>query len=140
MDCPFCQRMERRDFQYEHGSAVAFPDAHPLTTGHTLVVPRRHLVDLSQFEPNELADLWLLGTSVCRDLQQKLRAPAFNLGVNLGRAAGQTVDHIHLHVIPRYEGDVDDPRGGIRWVIPARAQYWPRSDLCSREEARGSGK
>lgn len=125
MNCPFCERIERRDFQYERGSAIAFPDAHPLTRGHTLVVPRRHLADLSNFEPHELVDLWLLGTCMCSDLQRELGTSAFNLGVNLGRAAGQTVEHVHLHVIPRYEGDVEDPRGGIRWVIPERARYWP---------------
>lgn len=124
MNCPFCERIARRDFRYERGSAVGFPDAHPLTPGHTLVVPRRHLIHLDDFEPDELAELWLLGTIVCRDLQQELQTSAFNLGVNLERAAGQTVEHVHLHVIPRYEGDVEDPRGGIRWVIPDRARYW----------------
>lgn len=124
MRCPFCDRIKARDFTVERATAVAFPDAYPLTHGHTLVVPRRHLTDLSLLKPDELTDLWLLGTSLCRDLQREHGASGFNLGVNLGRAAGQTVDHVHLHVIPRYDGDVEDPRGGIRWLIPERARYW----------------
>ena len=122
--CPFCDRIHARNFTAERATAVAFPDAHPLTLGHTLVVPRRHLTGLSLFEPDELTDLWLLGTNLCRDLRREHGASAFNLGVNLGRAAGQTIEHVHLHVIPRYEGDVTDPRGGIRWIIPERARYW----------------
>ena len=60
-----------------------------------------------------------------RDRIEANHAPAgYNIGVNVGPAAGQTVDHLHVHVIPRYEGDVEDPRGGIRWVIPNRAPYW----------------
>ena len=60
----------------------------------------------------------------CRTLAGSLHADAFNLGINLGRAAGQTIAHLHLHVIPRYEGDVPDPRGGVRWILPQRAEYW----------------
>ena len=124
MSCPFCNRIRSNHISAERGSAVAFPDAQPLTPGHTLVVPRRHFVELRELEPEELTDLWLLGVSLCRKLEVEHKAEAFNLGINAGRAAGQTVDHLHLHVIPRYDGDVDDPRGGIRWVIPQRARYW----------------
>jgi diadenosine tetraphosphate (Ap4A) HIT family hydrolase len=124
MNCPFCDRIGANDFTANRGTAVAFPDAHPLTLGHTLVVPRRHLTALSLFETDELSDLWLLGASLCCDLEREHSTSAFNLGVNLGPAAGQTVEHVHLHVIPRYDGDVEDPRGGIRWLIPKRARYW----------------
>jgi diadenosine tetraphosphate (Ap4A) HIT family hydrolase len=124
MGCPFCERIGRRDFNAERGRVVAFPDAHPLTPGHTLVVPRRHVSRLQDLEPDELTDLWLLGVAVCRDFEQEIGARDFNLGINAGRAAGQTIEHLHLHVIPRREGDVEDPRGGIRWVIPRRAEYW----------------
>jgi diadenosine tetraphosphate (Ap4A) HIT family hydrolase len=124
MNCPFCDRINARDHVAERATAVAFPDAFPLTPGHTLVVPRRHLALLSQFEPHELTDLWLLGTSLCSELAREHNASGFNLGINLGRSAGQTIEHLHLHVIPRYDGDAEDPRGGIRWVMPGRARYW----------------
>jgi diadenosine tetraphosphate (Ap4A) HIT family hydrolase len=132
-----CERVQANDFAAERATAVAFPDAFPLTPGHTLVVPRRHLIDLSQFEPLELSDLWLLATSPCRDLQRERGVSAFNLGVNLGRAAGQTVEHVHLHVIPRYEADVGDPRGGIRWIIPERAWYSSGSRVRPTERLVG---
>jgi diadenosine tetraphosphate (Ap4A) HIT family hydrolase len=106
------------------GHVVAFPDAFPVSRGHTLVVPRRHVTRMEGLEPDELRDLWLLGAEMCSKLERDLGAPGFNLGINLGRAAGQTVEHLHLHVIPRYEGDVEDPRGGVRWVLPHRARYW----------------
>jgi len=124
MSCPFCDRIQAGEYTAERATAVAFPDTVPLTPGHTLVVPRRHLTVLSEFQPDELTDLWLLGTSLCSDLQREHGTSAFNLGLNLGRAAGQTIEHVHLHVIPRYEGDVEDPRGRIRWIIPERARYW----------------
>ena len=124
MSCPFCLRIDAGDFTSSNGSAVAFPDAYPLTRGHLLVVPQRHITALEELTEDELDDIWRLGTSLSLKLQQELGTTSFNLGINIGRAAGQTVEHLHLHVIPRYEGDVDDPRGGIRWVVPERAQYW----------------
>jgi diadenosine tetraphosphate (Ap4A) HIT family hydrolase len=127
MSCPFCDRIRRGDISAERGTAVAFPDTTPLTPGHTLVVPHRHLTELRELDQDELTDLWLLGVALCQNLEHQHGAEAFNLCINAGRAAGQTIEHLHLHVIPRYQGDVDDPRGGIRWVIPRRARYWPES-------------
>jgi len=124
MSCPFCERVQSHEYTAERDTAVAFPDTVPLTPGHTLVVPRRHVTYLSEFQPGELTDLWLLGTDLCSELAREHGAAGFNLGINLGQAAGQTIEHVHLHVIPRYEGDVEDPRGGIRWIIPERAPYW----------------
>ena len=103
---------------------VAFRNGFPASPGQPPIVPRRHVTRLTDLEPDELTDLWLLGTSLCRDLERSLGASAFNLGMNVGRAAGQTVDHLYLHVIPRYQGDVADPRGGVRWVLPGRARCW----------------
>jgi diadenosine tetraphosphate (Ap4A) HIT family hydrolase len=108
----------------ENELAAAFLDAFPLTAGHTLIVPRRHAPDLLRLTPDESTAIWGLLPSVCDVLEQRFRPNAYNVGANIGAAAGQTVDHAHLHVIPRYAGDVTDPRGGIRWIIPARARYW----------------
>lgn len=124
MACPLCERASQQPLLASRGRVVAFPDAYPVSPGHALVVPRRHVVFLADLEPDELADLWLLGSELCRTLAGSLHADAFNLGINLGRAAGQTIAHLHLHVIPRYEGDVPDPRGGVRWILPQRAEYW----------------
>jgi diadenosine tetraphosphate (Ap4A) HIT family hydrolase len=76
--------------------------------------------------PDELNEIWNTIFEVRRQLQQELDPDGFNVGWNDGAAAGQTVPHAHVHVIPRYAGDVSDPRGGIRWVIPSRADYWTK--------------
>lgn len=106
--------------------AVAFLDAFPVSPGHALIVSRRHVAGLFELSPEEQAGLWsLLGPT--RDALLRDHVPtAFNVGVNVGAAAGQTVAHVHVHLIPRYDGDVDDPRGGVRWVVPAFADYWSR--------------
>ena len=126
-DCPFCSRIASGGSPVSGFSVVALPDAFPLNPGHTLVVPRRHVADLFDLSPGEQADVWRLVAEVKADLQRERKPDAFNVGVNVGAAAGQTVDHAHVHVIPRFRGDVADPRGGVRWVIPARAAYWKGS-------------
>ncbi len=103
---------------------MAFADTHPLTPGHTLVVPARHVPSLLLLSDDELRDLWLLALRVCRDMREEEPYLDFNLGVNEGPAAGQTIEHVHLHVIPRRSGDMRDPRGGIRWILPEKAPYW----------------
>jgi diadenosine tetraphosphate (Ap4A) HIT family hydrolase len=104
--------------------AAAFPDAFPLTPGHTLVVPRRHEPDDLALTGDEQAEIWQVVAAVRLALDQQHRPDGYNLGVNVGADAGQTVDHAHLHIIPRYAGDVPEPRGGIRWILPNRARYW----------------
>lgn len=100
-------------------------DKFPVSPGHTLIIPRRPLTrfrELTALEKSRLLE-WVEWTQ--ERLQETLPPPeAFNLGVNDGQAAGQTVSQFHFHVIPRFTGDVPDPRGGVRWVISAKARYW----------------
>lgn len=124
--CVFCARLASGDVAAANELAAAFPDAFPLTRGHMLVVPRRHEADYFALAPDEQAALWALVNLVRDRLAGELRPAGWNLGVNVGAAGGQTVGHVHVHLIPRYAGDVPDPRGGIRWIIPARAPYWER--------------
>ena len=126
-DCPFCLIVSGRSdvkpvAESEH--SVAFEDLYPLSQGHTLVVPRRHEADLFQLDKDERADAWGLLDVVQQLLVERLKPDGFNIGVNVSDAAGQTVEHAHIHLIPRFRGDVEDPRGGIRWVIPDEAPYW----------------
>jgi diadenosine tetraphosphate (Ap4A) HIT family hydrolase len=123
-ECPFCERVWGAALLVEGDMAVAFADGYPLTSGHTLVVPRRHCEDLFSLTATEQQAVWSLVADVHALLARRHRPDGFNVGLNLGAAAGQTVDHAHVHVIPRYEGDVPDPRGGVRWIIPERAAYW----------------
>jgi diadenosine tetraphosphate (Ap4A) HIT family hydrolase len=84
----------------------------------------QHVASLFDRPAEEQAALWWLVAEVRSRLQAQLKPAGFNIGVNDGQAAGQTVDHAHIHVIPRYNGDVADPRGGVRWIIPDKARYW----------------
>ena len=104
--------------------AVAFDDAFPAAPGHMLIVSRRHAARLHDLTPEEQRALWELVPVVCALVMERHAPAAFNIGLNDGPAAGQTVPHVHVHVLPRYPGDVEDPRGGVRWVLPQRAAYW----------------
>jgi diadenosine tetraphosphate (Ap4A) HIT family hydrolase len=121
--CPFCG-MDRVLEKSAHGLAVA--DHHPVARGHVLVVPRRHVPSIFDLPREEQQDLWALVEAVRGHLRRELEPTGFTVGINDGSSAGQTVEHAHIHVIPRYEGDVPDPRGGVRWVIPSKAAYWDK--------------
>ena len=100
---------------------------YPISEGHTLVVPRLHVASLFDLPPAEIAAVWEFVSRVRGELAKRFRVESFTIGLNDGRSAGQTVMHAHVHVVPRREGDVPDPRGGIRWVIQGKADYWTRS-------------
>ncbi len=122
-DCPFCH-LETNRILLESEFAVAFSDGFPVTQGHTLVVPKQHVASLFELPGDEQAAVWALVAQVHGLLLNELQPDGFNVGLNDGTAAGQTVMHAHVHVIPRRHEDVADPRGGVRWVIPDKAAYW----------------
>lgn len=108
----------------ESRNCVAFFDRFPVSTGHALVVPCVPVPSLFDLDAAVQSEMWETVRRVREILVERFRPTGFNIGVNDGAAAGQTVPHAHVHVIPRYAGDVPDPRGGIRWVIPEKARYW----------------
>jgi diadenosine tetraphosphate (Ap4A) HIT family hydrolase len=123
--CPFCQlRDDQCVVVTQH--IRAFRDQFPISKGHTLIIPRRHVASIFDLHDDELEEFWETVSQVRRQLQQEFKPDAFNIGVNDGTAAGQTVLHAHVHIIPRYAGDVPDPRGGVRWIIPEKADYWSK--------------
>jgi diadenosine tetraphosphate (Ap4A) HIT family hydrolase len=124
--CPFWERLAAGEVTATLGEAAAFPDGYPLSPGRTLVVPRTHTPDLTALPAPVRGQLWELVHLVTQELRRQGAPDGFNIGVNIGAAAGQTVDHAHIHVIPRYRGDVPDPRGGVRWALPDKAAYWDR--------------
>jgi len=120
-DCIFCN--PKREILAENALALAFFDSYPVSRGHGLVVPKRHVVTIFELSDEEYADCFNLVRPL-KDLLLARYAPdGFNVGVNCGEAAGQSVWHAHIHVIPRYTGDVAEPRGGVRGVIPYKANY-----------------
>jgi diadenosine tetraphosphate (Ap4A) HIT family hydrolase len=104
--------------------ALAVRDGYPVAPGHTLVIPRSHAPSLFDLPQQVQAVVWEMVQQVRARLQDELHPDGFNIGMNDGVAAGQTVMHAHVHVIPRHKGDVPDPRGGVRWVFPDKAAYW----------------
>src|SRR5690606_5605397 len=108
----------------ENPIGIAFPDAFPVAEGHTLVSPRKHVTSIFDLSESDQAQLWQLVAQTRAKLSKQFNPSGFNVGINDGEAAGQTVSHAHIHIIPRYFGDVADPRGGVRWIIPEKAVYW----------------
>ena len=122
-ECVFC-RIDRSRVAWSSSLVMALWDAFPISPGHALIVPRRHVEKWSDLTAQEKAAI-IEGLDVMRALIDNRHAPeGYNVGFNDGAAAGQTVMHFHLHIIPRYRGDASDPRGGIRWVLGEKAVYW----------------
>ena len=121
--CPFCILPAERIID-SNQFGVTIRDGFPISPGHTLVIPKRHIGSwfaISNEEQLGLLDLLARAKVV---LQEELNPDGYNIGINDGPVAGQTVPHLHMHLIPRYKGDIDDPRGGVRWIIPEKAKYW----------------
>jgi len=98
-------------------------DGFPVSEGHCLVVPHRVYANYFDSTEEEIVGLQALVVEAQKLLREKFSPDGFNVGINCGEAAGQTVPHMHIHVIPRYKGDMDDPRGGVRGVIPSKQKY-----------------
>jgi len=101
-------------------------DKYPVNPGHVLVIPYRHVADYFELTKEEKIAAVELIDEVKKFLDREFSPDGYNVGVNVGKWAGQTVMHVHIHVIPRYRGDVEDPTGGVRGVIPQRRNYLKR--------------
>jgi len=122
--CPFCSLPQARVID-SNATAMTIRDGYPVSPGHTLLIPKRHIgsfFDLSNQEQHDILEL-LDRAKVAID--KEFQPQGYNIGINDGTVAGQTVPHLHMHLIPRYTGDLPDPRGGVRWVLPDKAKYWP---------------
>ena len=121
--CPFCTLLQARIIDASSYGLVV-RDAFPISPGHTLIIPKRHAGSFFNLSSEEREDLMsLLGTAKA-NVEAEFKPDGHNIGINDSLAAGQTVPHLHIHLIPRYKGDMPDPRGGVRWIIPDKADYW----------------
>lgn len=123
-ECVFCRLYRDRDILMENGLAFAVEDKYPVTPHHTLVLPARHIAGFFECSREEHCAILDLITAL-KDAQLKRdnSIDGFNIGVNSGLSAGQTIFHLHIHLIPRRTGDMDNPAGGVRGVIPSRMKY-----------------
>ena len=122
MTSPFLSRPQS-EWIASNDLAFAILDGYPVDPGHVLVIPKRLVSTWWEASREEQVAILDLLDLVKRQLDERHRPDGYNIGVNAGEAAGQTVFHLHVHLIPRYRGDMEDPRGGVRHVIPSRGNY-----------------
>lgn len=120
--CPFCPPPEDSIF-LEHDGVACLWDAYPVTPGHALIIPQHHSGDWFELSEEDQLRLLQAADMAKEAIDDRYGPDGYNVGINSGTAAGQTVDHVHVHVIPRYAGDMEDPRGGVRHVIPSEGNY-----------------
>ena len=121
--CLFCD-IKKNEYVHENELAYASYDSYPVSKHHCLVIPKRHIKDYFDLSNDELVACNELIQIIKKEITKKdLTVKGFNLGTNIGKVSGQSILHCHLHLIPRREGDVDNPQGGVRSVIPNKQHY-----------------
>jgi len=124
--CPFCnieKAIDESRIIYQDSTWIAILDNYPVSEGHTLLIPKRHCKTYFDLNFIELESVGVTIGIIKRLLDTKYNPDGYNIGINCGEAAGQTVHHCHIHIIPRYNGDCENPRGGVRGVIPEKQHY-----------------
>lgn len=121
--CLFCAPDQDRELVTESATVYAMLDKFPVSKGHTLIIPKQHVADYFDLTERTKTACWLVVDRVKMLLAQRFNPDGFNVGINIGRAAGQTIPHLHIHMIPRYKGDVENPTGGIRNIITGKGDY-----------------
>ncbi|HID81471.1 MAG TPA: HIT family protein [Chromatiales bacterium] len=120
--CLFCHPKPEEIIE-EAETALLITDTYPVSPGHCIVIPKRHIATFFESSEEENRDFHYLINLARNYLEEKYQPDGYNIGSNNGLAAGQSVNHLHIHIIPRYTGDVENPKGGVRWVIPEKSQY-----------------
>lgn len=121
-NCPFCD-IDKTRVIYENDLTFAIYDGFPVNEGHTLVIPKRHVSSYFELTSEEKSAIWS-AIEECKILiDDKHKPDGYNIGINVGEDAGQSIPHVHVHLIPRFHGDVKNPRGGVRGVIPGKQNY-----------------
>jgi diadenosine tetraphosphate (Ap4A) HIT family hydrolase len=124
-ECIFC-KMDPSRIIAETPLTFTIRDGFPISAGHTLIISKRHFCSFFEATTDEERELLQALRDAKAQLDYEFSPVGYNIGINDGSAAGQTIPHLHIHLIPRYEGDVEDSRGGVRWIIPEKAAYWTR--------------
>ena len=119
--CLFCT--DAKGVSLQNDLAYSARDSFAVSPGHTVIVPRRHVADFFDLTPEEVAACMELINKEKLLIDEEFSPDGYNIGVNIGPAAGQSIFHVHIHIIPRYKGDVENPQGGVRHVIPKKAHY-----------------
>lgn len=121
--CPFCRLSRRVEVICETATCVAFYDGYPVSPGHALIIPKRHVASYFDLTNHEREAMNIMLQYVKLKVDERYHPDGYNIGINVNEAAGQSVFHVHMHLIPRYKGDVENPKGGVRGVIPNKQKY-----------------
>ena len=122
-NCPFCNLAKHVEIICESEICVAFYDGYPVSPGHALIIPKRHVASYFDLTDEERKAMNMMLLDVKLKLDGRFHPDGYNIGINVGEDAGQSVFHCHMHLIPRYKGDVPNPKGGVRGVIPNKQKY-----------------
>ena len=121
--CLFCRLARRVEVICETATCVAFYDGYPVSPGHALIIPKRHVASYFDLTNHEREAMNVMLQFVKQKIDERFHPDGYNIGINVNEAAGQSVFHVHMHIIPRYKGDVPNPKGGVRGVIPGKQSY-----------------
>jgi len=119
--CLFCK--DAKGISLDNELAYSARDSYGVSPGHTLVMPKRHVADFFDLTAEEVTACMNLINAEKKIIDEEFSPDGYNIGVNIGPAAGQSIFHVHIHIIPRYKGDVENPQGGVRHVLPKKAHY-----------------
>lgn len=122
-DCPFCKPGKNLQLITESAQSYAIFDKYPVAEGHALIITKKHVSDYFNLSFGQQQGIWLMVNRVRSILEKRFNPDGFNVGFNIKESAGQSIDHVHIHVIPRYRGDMKNPKGGVRHVIPEKGKY-----------------
>ena len=122
-ECPFCNPDTDSELIVESATAYALYDKFPVNDGHALIIPKRHCADYFELSFREQSACTFMLNKVKQIVQKRFNPDGFNVGININEVAGQSISHVHIHLIPRYKGDVEDPFGGVRGVVPGKRRY-----------------
>lgn len=122
-NCIFCKEFKKDKIIYQDHIWIAISDSYPVSSGHTLLIPKRHCNTFFDLSYIELKTMYNAIKNIKDILDKRYNPDGYNIGMNCGEAAGQSIMHCHIHIIPRYDGDTDNPRGGVRGVIPEKQKY-----------------
>jgi len=121
-ECVFC-KLDNNRIVSETELTITLRDGFPVSPGHTLIIPKRHVSEFFEITPAEHDEMFIALDEAKNIVDLEFKPDGYNIGINNGVAAGQTVMHVHMHLIPRYKDDMDDPKGGVRGVIPEKQKY-----------------
>ncbi|MBI9009399.1 MAG: HIT family protein [Tenericutes bacterium] len=122
--CLLCERYDKKvSILYENETVFVIYDGYPVSEGHCLIVSKRHITDYFEASDKELRDIEIAIKHMKEYLDKAFKPDGYNIGMNCGKAAGQSIMHLHIHLIPRYHSDCFNPKGGVRGVIPGKQKY-----------------